>query len=160
MTICFQNIALPSAVLSSLESQGAISYRIRVASNAPIGEAIENKATLYFDRAEPIATNEVLSTLRNASDEVAKQLKLWPNPASDILHIGLDVSPIEGKTNPSLTIVEITDIKGQVVLSSQQTSVQQLAFNTMELRPGQYQVRVFDDLGEVHYGRFVVSHHD
>ena len=143
-----------------LESQGAISYRIRVASNAPIGEAIENKATLYFDRAEPIATNEVLSTLRSASDEVAKQLKLWPNPASDILHIGLDVNPIEGKTNASLTMVEITDIKGQVVLAWQQPSVQQLAFNTMELRPGQYQVRVLDDLGEVHYGRFVVSHHD
>ena len=30
----------------------------------------------------------------------------------------------------------------------------------MELLPGQYQVRVFDDLGEMHNGRFVVSHHD
>ena len=160
LTICFQDIALPSAVLSSLESQGAISYRIRAASSAPIGEAIENKATLYFDRAEPIATNEVLNTLRSASVEAANQLKIWPNPASDILHIGLEASPIEGKTNPSLTMVEITDIKGQVVLSSQQTSVQQLDFSTMELRSGQYQVRVFDDLGEVHYGRFVVSHHD
>ena len=76
LTICFQDIALPSAVLNSLESQGAISYRIRVASNAPIGEAIENKATLYFDRAEPIATNEVLNTFRSSSDEVANPLKM------------------------------------------------------------------------------------
>jgi hypothetical protein len=76
LTICFQNIALPSDVLNCLKSQGVISGRIYAASNVPIGEAIENKATLYFDRASPIATNMVLNTLRNASDEVANQLKL------------------------------------------------------------------------------------
>jgi hypothetical protein len=38
--------------------------------------------------------------------------------------------------------------------------VQRLDFSAMELLHGQYQVRVFDDLGEMHNGRFVVSHHD
>ena len=36
LTIFFRDIALPSTALSSAESQGAISYRIRTASNAEI----------------------------------------------------------------------------------------------------------------------------
>jgi uncharacterized repeat protein (TIGR01451 family) len=160
LTIFFRDIALPSAALSSVESQGAISYRIRTASNAEIGEAIENKATLYFDRAEPISTKEALNTLRRKSEEAISSVKLWPNPASDILHIGLNAAIMDGRTHPTLAMVEIMDIRGQVVLAWQQTGASQLDFSTMELRPGQYQVRVLDDVGQVHHGRFVVSHHD
>ncbi len=156
VTISFANIDLPSSALSQLESQGVISYSIRPLAGASAGETIENKATLYFDDEDPIATNEVINTLRDQWEDSAVQMTLWPNPTSGILHIGLHPIQNTFDDRPTLQRVEITDSKGQLVKGWNTIAAHQLDFNTSELPAGGYQVRVIDQAGRVQASRFIV----
>jgi hypothetical protein len=157
LTIFFENINLTTAAISNLESQGVIMYKIRPIANANAGEAIENRATLYFDYESPIATNDVQNTLRGQFEGDETQVMLWPNPTNGIIHIGLNTSQIQFDDRPSLSRVEITDAKGQIVKSWTDVSAHQLDFNTLELRAGGYHVRIIGQDGTVHSGRFIVT---
>jgi uncharacterized repeat protein (TIGR01451 family) len=160
ITIYFEDIDLPSSAISNLESQGVIMYRIRPLVNAPAGETIENKATMYFEYAEPVNTNDVHNTLRAVSDGIEPAVMLWPNPTNDILHISLQQSQIQFGDRPTLELVEIADSKGQIVSSWHNTGLYQLDFNTIELRAGAYQIRVIDQSGQATSGRFIVTKDD
>jgi uncharacterized repeat protein (TIGR01451 family) len=160
VTMYFEDIDLPSSAISNLESQGVIMYRIRPLANAPSGETIENRATMYFEYAEPVNTNDVQNTLRSVSDGIEAAVMLWPNPTSDILHISLQQSQIQFGDRPTLAFVEISDSKGQIVRSWHNTGLYQLDFNTIELRAGAYQVRVIDQSGQAMSGRFIVTKDD
>jgi uncharacterized repeat protein (TIGR01451 family) len=160
ITIYFHNIDLASSALSSVESQGVISYTIRPLESAPAGDIIENKATLYFDDEAPVATNDVQNTLRGEADRADAEILLWPNPTNGILHIGLGRGPMQFDDRPTLTRVEITDSKGQVVKTWHNISVSTMDFNTAGLRAGGYQVRVLDHNGSPYTGRFIVTHEE
>lgn len=156
VTIFFANIDLPSSALSQLESQGVISYSIRPLADVQAGETIENKATLYFDDEDPIATNEVINTLRDPWENPSAQITLWPNPTSGVLHMGLHPVQNTFDDRPTIQRIEITDSKGQLVKSWNTIAAHQLDFDTNELPAGGYQVRAIDQAGRVQTSRFIV----
>jgi ASPIC and UnbV/FG-GAP-like repeat/Bacterial Ig domain/Domain of unknown function DUF11 len=160
ITIYFHDIDLVSSVISQLESRGVVVYKAVPLATAPAGEQIENKATMYFDYSDPISTNDVQNTLRGSFAGLSPHVMLWPNPTSDVIHIGLNQSQIQFGERPTLDLVEIVDSKGQIVRSWINTGLYQLDFNTIELRAGAYQVRVVDHSGQAHNGRFIVTRDD
>lgn len=59
----FQNIMLPDSATNPLGSNGFVTFRIRPYSTLPLGTQIRNRALIYFDFNDPIATNTTVNTL-------------------------------------------------------------------------------------------------
>ncbi len=72
---------------------GMVVYKIKTKSSLPDGTVIDNRAGIYFDENDVVMTNTAeniigfpnkVSTLTNAG-----AARLFPNPVSDVLNIGL-----------------------------------------------------------------------
>ncbi len=59
----FDNILLPDSTTNEPESHGFVQYSIQLKEGLELGTKIENKADIYFDFNEPVATNRVFNTL-------------------------------------------------------------------------------------------------
>lgn len=59
----FDNILLPDSTTNEPESHGFVQYSIQLKEGLELGTRIENKADIYFDFNEPVATNQVFNTL-------------------------------------------------------------------------------------------------
>jgi hypothetical protein len=106
-----------------------------------LGTQIENTAYIYFDYNAPIITNTtqnnfqtVVSTFNKNED--ANQLKVFPNPANEMLNINLQNSAIENCT--------LTNALGQIVYSSaNEINVNhKIQLNISNLNQGVYFVKV------------------
>lgn len=76
------------------------------------------------------------------------KLVLWPNPASDKLHIGTD------ELNPDSKI-EIYNLKGDVVLSQKGATQNPVHISVSGLSSGWYSVRQSSGTGKVYQGKFL-----
>jgi len=61
----FININLPDSTTDLAGSQGYVSYRVKSMANLPMGTAIENTASIYFDFNTPVVTNTVSNLICN-----------------------------------------------------------------------------------------------
>ncbi len=61
----FININLPDSTTDLAASQGYVSYRVMPMANLPMGTAIENTASIYFDFNTPVVTNTVSNLICN-----------------------------------------------------------------------------------------------
>jgi hypothetical protein len=120
---------------------GYFQYRIKPLSNLPLGTQIENTAYIYFDYNAPIITNTtqnnfqtVVSTINRNDD--TNQLKVFPNPANEILNINLQNNIIENCI--------ITNALGQMVYSSANeiNGNHKIQLNISNLSAGVYFVKV------------------
>jgi hypothetical protein len=120
---------------------GYFQYRIKPLPNLPLGTQIENTAYIYFDYNAPIITNTtqnnfqtVVTTINQNND--ANQLKVFPNPANELLNINLQNSVIENCI--------ISNALGQTVFSSANeiNSNHNIQLNISHLSAGVYFVKV------------------
>ena len=141
LTVRFNNIMLPDSTSDYEGSMGYFQYRIKPLPNLPLGSQIENTAYIYFDYNAPIVTNTtqnnfqtVVSTF-NAKDDT-NQLKVFPNPANEILNINLQNNNIENCI--------ITNALGQMVYSSANeiNGNHKIQLNISNLSAGFYFVKV------------------
>jgi uncharacterized repeat protein (TIGR01451 family) len=141
LTVRFNNIMLPDSTSDYEGSMGYFQYRIKPLPNLPLGTQIENTAYIYFDYNAPIVTNTtqnnfqtVVSTF-NAKDDT-NQLKVFPNPANEILNINLQNNNIENCI--------ITNALGQMVYSSANeiNANHKIQLNISHLSAGVYFVKV------------------
>jgi hypothetical protein len=126
-------------------SMGYFQYRMKPLPNLPLGTQIENTAYIYFDYNAPIITNTtqnnfqtVVSTINR--NEQANHLKVYPNPANEIVNINLQNNNIENCI--------ITNALGQTVYNIQ--------LNISHLNTGVYFVKVRSDNGS-YTAKFIKS---
>ena len=141
LTVRFNNIMLPDSTTDYEGSMGYFQYRIKPLPNLPLGTQIENTAYIYFDYNAPIITNTtennfqtVVSTINQNND--VNQLKVFPNPANEMLNINLQ--------NNNLENCIITNALGQTVFSSANeiNSNHKIQLNISHLSAGVYFVKV------------------
>ena len=141
LTVRFNNIMLPDSTNDYEGSMGYFQYRMKPLPNLPLGTQIENTAYIYFDYNAPIITNTtqnnfqtVVSTINR--NEEANQLKVYPNPANEILNINLQNNNIENCI--------ITNALGQTVYNSANeiNANHKIQLNISNLRAGVYFVKV------------------
>ncbi len=115
MNYKFENILLPDSNINEPESHGFISYRIKPFANLSIGDSINNKANIVFDKNMPIVTNTattIFSQLLNVNHTSQKmdELMIYPNPARHRINL-------QGITESG--VLEVYDMSGRNVLSIQ-----------------------------------------
>jgi uncharacterized repeat protein (TIGR01451 family) len=142
----FYGINLPSATDDEAASHGAITFNGKLNSGLTGGTQIRNKAYIYFDYNTPIVTNETINTLDITTGVVEKEneiseLKVFPNPVSDILTI----------ESPLNSLIRILNIHGEVIkaFDSNETKIDVSSFPC-----GVYIIQVKDEKG-ITSGRFV-----
>ena len=63
VTFLFTNILLPDSVVNEPGSHGFVKYRIWPLSDLPLGTAVENSASIFFDNNAAVLTNTTKNTL-------------------------------------------------------------------------------------------------
>ncbi|AXG68283.1 hypothetical protein KORDIASMS9_00476 [Kordia sp. SMS9] len=128
----FDNINLPAEMFDAEGSNGFVYFKIKPQSGYAIGDIIPAVAGIYFDFNAPVITNifetEFVEPL--SVNEIADfQVKLYPNPATDILYIELEKS--------ELIRLQLVDIHGKQILTKTATS-KQIELNISNLKSGMY----------------------
>jgi uncharacterized repeat protein (TIGR01451 family) len=146
----FPNINLPDSGTNEPASHGYVQYKIKLKNGLTIGTQITNTAYIYFDFNSPVVTNTTSNTLvvtgisSIANNNV--QLKVYPNPSTDIFHFQFSDSREQIKR------IEITDITGREVYSVEK-NVNEL--NTSELMSGVYFYSVITKNEKLFVGKLI-----
>jgi len=91
----FENIQLPYVSLDKKGANGYVSFRIKLKSDVKLGTVVKNHAEIYFDKNQPIITNETFHTLFEPllnqvySSKDYSFAKIYPNPAQNELKFDL-----------------------------------------------------------------------
>ncbi|MFN8273825.1 MAG: T9SS type A sorting domain-containing protein [Flavobacteriaceae bacterium] len=135
----FQNINLPAESADEPGSHGFVAFKIKTKNNLILGNAVKNKAEIYFDYNFPIITNQTTTTVSLlALDEFGRsKVSMTPNPVKNILNI---------TANSNLQKVELLDIQGRV-LESHSAAEHQTSLDLSGKARGMYLVRVTSELG-------------
>lgn len=87
----FANINLLDSFHNEQQSHGWLQYRIKTKPGLPLQTQIKNTAYIYFDLNAPVVTNTTVNTVNVTGikdiNGVEPSLSLYPNPASNVLHI-------------------------------------------------------------------------
>jgi uncharacterized repeat protein (TIGR01451 family) len=135
----FPNINLPTESEDEPGSHGYVAFKIKTKSNLALGNAVENKADIYFDYNFPIETNTATTTVSLLANRTFenKSVSVFPNPVKDKLHI---------TAKDNITSVQLYDIQGRLietVLANDTTLIFDLDKNTA----GVYFVKIATDSG-------------
>jgi uncharacterized repeat protein (TIGR01451 family) len=108
----FPDIMLPDST-DHLGRHGSVKFNIDVRQGVPFGTDFQNRAGIYFDYNPPVQTNTAYNKICwpagvNETAIVQKDIKLYPNPATEELTI---------KTEQSYTSYTITNSLGQVMMT-------------------------------------------
>ncbi len=134
----FENIQLP---FDDANNDGYVAFKIKTLPTLVIGDTFSNLANIYFDYNFPIITNTAATTiaaLENADFEFSQYFTLYPNPATNELHIHSGAI--------GLTSVRIYNIMGQLVLTIP-NALQLGAIDVSDFKSGTYYVRVESEIG-------------
>ena len=88
----FEDINLPDSGANEAASHGSIHFRIRPRADITVGEVVSNTVGIYFDLNPPVITNTselVVEFSTQVRDQELGQLRVFPNPASDVVRITL-----------------------------------------------------------------------
>ena len=133
-------------------SQGHITFMVKAKDDVVLGDIVSNQAGIYFDQNPPIITNlvqhefieETLSNSNFINPEA--DIKIWPNPARDILHIQHDFAPEYQ--------VAIYDIQGRL-LFDQKIKSNQDQVDVSALDKGIYILKVETQMGQQNNIKFI-----
>ncbi len=134
----FKDIYLIDSLTNEPESHGFIRYRINAKADIQPGTTVENTAYIIFDQNAPIITNTTKSTfvdkITSTYEFLKLGIKIYPNPAQNILHIESDY-PIQH--------YQVFNALGQLSLEDTSSYV-----DCAGLMPGHYQliIRIEDKL--------------
>jgi uncharacterized repeat protein (TIGR01451 family) len=116
LLIKFLNINLPDSNADEKGSHGMVNFYIKTKKNLPDGTQFKNTAAIYFDYNAPVITNTTTNSLvmyngiRDVSDN---SMRLYPNPATDIVTIETDLQTTES----AMVFDNMGRKMGEVVLS-------------------------------------------
>jgi ligand-binding sensor domain-containing protein len=161
VTFFFPDILLPDSNVNEPLSHGFILYEIEPGNALPDSTAITNTAYIFFDFNPPIITNTTLNTFVNALVSVPEmqnnvneqKIKVYPNPASDILYIQQQ----DGNSTERLR-VEFYDLSGRLIKFNV-VNGDMNSLTIADLISGSYIIRVCNENQEiVLIQRIVVQH--
>lgn len=92
LVFTFEDILLPDSTTNLLGSQGFIRFRLKPENGIQVGDELENTAGIYFDFNPPIITNTVTHVVDFSTGTPESNhpgLRVWPNPATDVLNVEL-----------------------------------------------------------------------
>lgn len=161
----FEDINLVDTSVSLIESQGYVSFNIKIAQPEVLEIPIPNQAAIYFDYNPPIFTNTVLTTRKEPVepsdtlepvdsvvigiydiDEV--RLNVSPNPASNMVSINANGRPI--------SMVVLYNLSGKQVANQQINQANTVQLPVGEYAPGLYILQV-NAGGEVYRTKLVLG---
>jgi hypothetical protein len=140
----FPEINLPDSNTVEIWSHGHVQYKIKLKDNLPIGTQINNTAFIYFDFNSPVMTNTTTNTVAIISSLPSNSLKgeplrIYPNPATEVVYIRFDESMIGGTAT-------VSDIMGRKMVVVQLSTVNR-QLSTADFSSGVYFVAVTDKEG-------------
>ena len=136
LEVIFDNINLPDSTNDEPNSHGFLKFSILPDVGLTLGEAVGNRANIYFDFNEPVITNEAVLSIEDAvgvPDEWTDRFQVYPNPVHDILSVGTN-----GKQIRSLQVFDTT---GQLVVQTGGTSL----ISLVALPSGPYTIRILTE---------------
>jgi hypothetical protein len=150
----FPNINLPDSNTNEPLSHGYVQYKIKLKDNRPIGTQINNTAFIYFDFNSPVVTNTTTNTIAVISSLPSYSLKgeplrIYPNPAMEVVYIGVDESMIGGTGT-------VSDIMGRKMAAVQLSTVNR-QLSTADFASGVYFVAVTDKEGRSATRKLVIQ---
>lgn len=140
LEVFYQNINLPATAIDEPGSHGYIAFKIKPKATVVLNDAIQNRASIYFDFNFPILTNMVTTTVSNLGIDAyqnAKLFSVYPNPTSGLLNIAM-------MDDQSVRKVTITNLLGQNILTSENTTI-----DISSLTKGTYYLKVETESGIV-----------
>jgi uncharacterized repeat protein (TIGR01451 family) len=155
LTFEFQNIKLPDSIRNEPASHGYIKYSISPLETLAENTVVKNKADIYFDFNEPVATNEVVNKyvsfipsgritaiVRNLDEHI----KLYPNPAAEQIII-------DGYERSNFSRIEIISATGKKLYESEFKRIIPVG----NLNNGMYLIRLYSGKQVASY-KIVVDH--
>jgi hypothetical protein len=154
----FADINLPQSSINELGSNGFVKFRISQKADNPISTVITNQAAIYFDYNAPIFTNTVYHTIGkdfievivNAKNPQQKQLKIWPNPATDIVHFEMPETVTDAR-------FELMDVLGQKVRTDVNFTGKSYRFDRTGLNAGTYFFQLITRESGVYSGKIMLK---
>ncbi len=107
----FDGINLPPSIENTQIGHGYVLFQVKPKPGFAVGDIISNIANIYFDFNPAITTNESLTefvTVLSNDNFVFNNLKVYPNPVTNILNISND---------KIIDKIEISNVLGQTVLT-------------------------------------------
>jgi uncharacterized repeat protein (TIGR01451 family) len=90
----FPGINLPDSTHFPQNCSALFSYTVQAKTNLPYGANIANRAGIYFDDNDVVITNyannSICAPAEVKVDEAKDRLRIYPNPANDVLTIDAD----------------------------------------------------------------------
>jgi hypothetical protein len=102
----FENIQLP------IGGHGHILLKIKTNETLVVGDAVANRADIFFDYNFPIDTglaNTVFQTLSNYVFEVDSSIAVYPNPAT---------TEVTVQSNNNIKSIQLYDVQGRIIKTS------------------------------------------
>lgn len=106
----FDNIMLPDSNSNEPASHGFVKFRMQPRTDLMPGASVANRARIYFDYNGAITTNQAVfevATSTGLGENEDAVLAVWPNPATDRVHV---TGAVDG------TVLQLFDVTGRVVL--------------------------------------------
>lgn len=132
----FEDIDLPSESEDEAASHGYVAFKIKTKADLTLGNAVSNKADIYFDYNFPIETNTATSTvetlLSNNSFENTS-VKIAPNPVKTQLRI---------ISKDTISSVQLYDVQGRII-ATMMANDKQVDFDLSQKANGVYFVKIY-----------------
>lgn len=135
----FNQINLPPSIVNEIESNGFVTFKIKVKPGFAIGDIISNTANIFFDYNPAIVTNtfttefvQVLSNTTFTDENVA----VYPNPASTMVTIALN------NATENIQSIDVYSMLGKKVVELNNITSNQATLNTSSLAKGVYLVEI------------------
>ncbi|WP_298516935.1 T9SS type A sorting domain-containing protein [uncultured Kordia sp.] len=128
----FDDINLPAEMFDAEGSNGFVHFKIKPKAGYAIGDIIPAQAGIYFDFNAPVITNNFLTEFiepLSVNELLETQIKIYPNPVTDILYIKLNKSEVMN--------LQLVDIHGKQTLNKS-TEGEQIELNVSSLKSGIY----------------------
>lgn len=153
----FDGINLPDSAANFEASQGLVKFKIQQKKDLPDGTLLANRAAIFFDFNAPIltdfATHRVGSNFivveTDEPDELAKKLKIYPNPSVAAVNFELEKSV-------SAARFSLSDSFGRLVFEHE-FSGNRYRFERGGLAAGVYFFQILTDGVEQFSGRVILK---
>jgi hypothetical protein len=156
LTWRFDPLFLPDSATDPINSQGYVSYSVRLKPNLPVGTRIDNSASIYFDYNAPVVTNTATTTIVSATGmhdlSVAQNVKVlvYPNPFSE--STTFEVDGIDGAVQ-----FELHNVLGEVLTAKTFANGNKFVFTSANLPSAVYLYNIKQNGKLMAQGKLVVE---
>lgn len=152
----FNNILLPDSNVNEPASHGYVTFSVmqKALTTGDYGTHITNEAAIYFDFNPPVITNTtdlifwdlpIIITHKPENITIDNIVKIYPNPATDILNIESTLLIEE------LNVIDITGKKVIIENNIDKTA----SIDIQTLNAGMYFIHITDENGSVKVSKFI-----